>query len=175
LTVRGQRGPGQVFLVRFPLDRVQGADVSQRLMSPLRIRKPSVEEVPSDVHPAADVRGPARVHRVVPGVAVGVDEPLVTFEEGGRGVPRPADRQVEHGVGVPGVPDVHPGMGCPPRGEERDRGVVGVQGRGQQDALAHQPVQRGQDAGAGQDLVAQGGPCHLPAQPAEHRLLAVQR
>jgi hypothetical protein len=46
-------------------------------------------------------------------------------------------------------------VGRPPRGEECYRGVVGVQGRGQQDALAQQPVEWGQDAGTRQDLVAE--------------------
>jgi hypothetical protein len=38
-------------------------------------RSAARQRSPAGVHPAADVRGPARVHRVVPGVAVGVDEP----------------------------------------------------------------------------------------------------
>ena len=83
LPVRGEVGPGQTLLLRLPLDRVQGADAGQRFVAPLRVGEPGVEEVPAGVHPAPDVRGPALVHRVVPGVPVGVDEPGAVLPGGG--------------------------------------------------------------------------------------------
>jgi hypothetical protein len=127
------------------------------------------------VHHAPDVRGPALVDRVVPGVPVGVDEPLVSPEERGRGVPGSADREVEHGVRVRGIPDVDPGVGRPPRGQENHRGVVGVERGRPPDSVAHQSVQRFENPGTRDDLIAQGGPGHLPLQSPEDRLLAVQR
>jgi site-specific DNA recombinase len=97
---------------------------------------------PDGVGPAPDVRGPALEDRVIPGVPVGVDKPGVPLEERGRGVAGTADRQVEDGVRVGRVADVHPGVGRPPRGQERHRRVVGVQRGRQLDSVAHQPVQR---------------------------------
>jgi len=130
LAVHGKVIPGQLPLLRIPLDRVQGADAGQRLMTPLRVRKSGVEEVPTGMRPAPDVGGPGLVHRVVPGVPVGMNEPGKPLEERSRGVPGPADGQVEHGVGVGSVADVHPGVRRPPRGKEGYGGVIGMQGRG---------------------------------------------
>jgi len=96
-------------LLRRALDRVQGADAGQSLVRPFGVVEPGVKEVPTHVHHTPDVRGPARVHRVVPGVPVGVNEPGLPREERGRRVAGAADGQVEHGVGVGGVADVHPG------------------------------------------------------------------
>ena len=130
---------------------------------------------PDGVGPTPDVRGPAVIHRVVPGVSVGVDEPGVPREERRRRIARAADRQVEHGVRVRRVTDVHPGVGRPPRGQQRHRGVVGVECGRQPDAVAHQPVQRFEHAGTRADLVAQRGPRDVPPEPAKDRLLPVQR
>ena len=124
LAVRGEVGPGQPLLLRRLLDGGQGADAGQRLVRPLRVGQPGVEE---------------------------------------------------HGVRVGGVSDVHPGVGRPPRGEERHRGVVGVQRGREPDPVAHQPVERFEYPGGRDDLVAQGGPGHVPPEPPEDRLPAVQR
>ena len=83
-------------------------------MPPLRVRKSCVKKVPTNMSPAPDVRGSALVHRVVPGVPVGVNEPGVPLEERGRGVAGPADGQVEHSVRVSGITNIHPGVSRPP-------------------------------------------------------------
>ncbi len=80
-------GPGQCFAPSPPARPHTGRGCGPALVAPFRVGQPCIEEVSADVHPAADMRGPALIDRAVPGVAVGVDEPLVILEERGRGVP----------------------------------------------------------------------------------------
>jgi site-specific DNA recombinase len=80
---------------------------------------------PDGVHPAAQMSNVA-VYRVVAVVGVGVDEAAIAGQERLREGPAPAGREVEERVRVIVIAKVNPGVGGPPRSQEQQRRVVGV-------------------------------------------------
>src|SRR5262249_9547303 len=92
-------------LLRLPLDGVQGADAGQRLVCPPRVGEPSLKEITAGMGPTPDVSSTALVYQVVPGVPVGMEEPIEPLQERGRGVAGPTGGQVERGIRVGRVAD----------------------------------------------------------------------
>ena len=115
------------------------------------------------------------VHGVVAVVGVGVDEAAVAGEERLREGLAPAGGEVEERVRVRGVAEVDPGVGGPPRPQEHQGRVVGVDRERLQQASVHQVVERRQQLAALLEVVAEGRTPHVPAVAGQDRLLAVQR
>ena len=161
------------FVLDLAFDGVEGADEGQGLDRP-RVARLGLDKVSSRVHPAAEMPNVV-VHGVVAVVGVGVDEAAVTVEEPLREGLAAAGGEVEERVRILRVAEVDPGVGGPPRPQEQQGRVVGVDRERLQQASVHQVVERRQQLAALLQVVAEGRTPHVPAVAGQDRLLAVQR
>jgi len=173
--------PGVVERLRLGFDVVQPADAGQSLVGPGRVGDPGVVELAAGVGPAPDLGRPRRravEQRVVLPQGVGLDVPGVVAQPPLRAVAGVRRGEVEHGVRVVGVPQVHPqvpGSGPPgTRVQYRDRGVVRLNDAGLPNQLRHPVDERLQHAGRGGDPPADGGPGDIDSVPGQDASLAVQ-